>query len=63
MIISKRMRWAGKVARGRSEIYTQFCSENMYRRGFLEDLIKSNVEEIARVGLNWVHLAQDRDQW
>jgi hypothetical protein len=50
--MSRRTRWAGKVAQGRSEIHTQFCSENLYGRGFLENLIKINLEEIARVGLN-----------
>jgi hypothetical protein len=63
MIISRRMRWAGNIARGRSEMRTQFFSENLYGIGFLEDLIKINLEEVTGVGFNWVHLAQDRDQW
>jgi hypothetical protein len=52
-----------QVARDCSEIRTQFCSENLYGRGFLEDLIKINLEEIAGVDVKWVHVAQDRDQW
>jgi hypothetical protein len=27
------------------------------------DNIKKNVSEIGLHGMNWIHLAQDRDQW
>jgi hypothetical protein len=27
------------------------------------DNIDMDLREIVRVGINWIHLAQDRDQW
>jgi hypothetical protein len=32
-------------------------------RGRWEDNIKMDLREIGRGGMDWIHLAQDRDQW
>jgi hypothetical protein len=32
-------------------------------RGIREDNIKMDLREIGGEGVNWIHLAQDRDQW
>jgi hypothetical protein len=71
MIISRRMRWAGHVAR-RAE------TRNAYRilvgkpegetplgrrRRRWVDSIKIDVREIGWDGMEWIELAQDRDQW
>jgi hypothetical protein len=32
-------------------------------RGRREDNISMHVMEIRREGVDWIHLAQDRDQW
>jgi hypothetical protein len=70
-IKSKRMRWAGHVAR-RGE------GRNVYRvlvgkpegkrllgrpRRRWEDGIKMDLREIGWEGVEWIHLAQDRDRW
>jgi hypothetical protein len=68
---SRRMRWAGHVARmgegrnvhrvlvgkpeGRSPL------ERPRRRW--EDGIKMDLGEISWGGVEWIHLAQDRDRW
>jgi hypothetical protein len=68
---SRRMRWAGHVARMREE-------RNAYRvlvgrpegkkplgrpRRRWEDNIKMDLGEIRIDGANWIRLAQDRVQW
>jgi hypothetical protein len=70
-IKSRRMRWAGHVAR-MGEV------RNMYRvlvgkpegkrplerpRRRCEDGIKMDLREIGCGGVEWIHLAQDRDRW
>jgi hypothetical protein len=63
MIKSRRMRWAGHVA-------------GMWRRGMHKgkrplgrprrrwvDNIKMDLREIEWNGMDWIDLAQDRDQW
>jgi hypothetical protein len=66
MIKSRRMRWTGHVALMREK-------RNAYRIlvGKLEgkrplgglDHIKIDLREIGWDGMNWINLAQDRDQW
>jgi hypothetical protein len=71
MIKSRRMRWAGHVARMREK-------RNAYRilvrkpedkrplgrpRRRWVDNIKMDLREIGWDGVDWIHLAQDRDQW
>jgi hypothetical protein len=51
MIKSRRMRWAGHVARIGEK-------RNAYRI-----LVKMDLREIRLDGIYWVDLAQDRDQW
>jgi hypothetical protein len=71
MIKSRRMRWAGNVARMGE-------TRNAYRilvgkpegkrplgrpRCRWVDNIKMDLEEIGWNGMDWIELAQDRDQW
>jgi hypothetical protein len=55
------------VHMGRSDVY-KILLESLKRRDNLEDLgrwednIKMNIMEIWWDGVNWIHLAQDRDQ-
>jgi hypothetical protein len=70
-IKSRRMRWAGHVARMGE-------GRNMYRglmgkperkrrlerpRSRWEDRIKMDLREFGWGGVEWIHLAQDRDRW
>jgi hypothetical protein len=62
VIKSRRMRWAGHVARtGRWEVFTGFWLGRLRRRW--EDNIKLDLSEIGIDGANWIQLAQDRVQW
>jgi hypothetical protein len=71
MIKSRRMRWAGHVAR-------MVAKRNAYRMSVRNpegkrplgrprrrwvDNIKMNFREIEWDGMHWIDLAQDRDQW
>jgi hypothetical protein len=71
MIKSRRMRWAGHVTRMRAK-------RNAYRilvgnpegkrplgrpRRRWVDNIKMDLREIRWDGIDWIDLAQDRDQW
>jgi hypothetical protein len=71
MIKSRRMRWAGYVARMEEK-------RNAYRilvgkpegkrplgrrRRRCEDNIRMGLREIGWGGMDWIDLAQDRDQW
>jgi hypothetical protein len=71
MITSRKMRWAGHVT-GMGETW------NAYRilvekpeekrplgrpRHTWVDNIKMNLREIEWSGMDWIDLAQDRDQW
>jgi hypothetical protein len=71
MIKSRRMRWAGHVARMREK-------RNSYRimvgkpegkstlgrqRRRWMDNIKKDLREIGWDGVDWIDLPQDRDQW
>jgi hypothetical protein len=71
MIKSRRMSWAGHIA-------SMGEKRNAYRilmgkpegkrpqgrpRRMWEDNIKMHLREIGWGGMNWIDLAQDRDQW
>jgi len=56
--------------RGKVEVYTGFWLGNPERRrtfGSLwrrwEDNIKMYLQEVGRVGMDWIDLAQDRVRW
>jgi hypothetical protein len=70
-IKSRRMRWAGYVAcmgEGRN-VYRVFVGKPEGKRPLerprrrWEDGIKMDLEEIGCGGVEWIHLAQDRDCW
>jgi hypothetical protein len=70
-IKSRRMRWAGHVARmgeGRN-VYRVLVGKPEGRRPLgrprrrWEDGIRMDLEEIGWGGVEWIHLAQDRDRW
>jgi hypothetical protein len=49
-------------------MHTKFLSENLKGRDHLEELgIDGNIildlGEIVWEGVNWIHMAQDREQW
>jgi hypothetical protein len=71
MIKSRRMRWAGYVARNEGE---EECIEDIVgkpegkrplgrpRRRWVDN-IKMDLRDIKWDGMDWIDLAQDRDQW
>jgi hypothetical protein len=67
MIKSRRMRWAGHVAR-RGETRTAYRilvgkrPLGRPRRRWMDN-IKMDLREMGWDGVDWVDLAQDRDQW
>jgi hypothetical protein len=70
-IKSRRMRWAGHVARtgeGRN-VYRALVGKPEGKRPLerprrrWEDRIKMDLREIGWGGVEWIHLAQDRDRW
>jgi hypothetical protein len=70
-IKSRRMRWAGHVARmgeGRN-VYRVLMGKPEGKRPLgrprrrWEDGIKMDLEENGWGGVEWIHLAQDRDRW
>jgi hypothetical protein len=71
MIKSRRMRWAIHVARmvEKRDAYTIFVGKPEGKRPLgrprrrWEDNIKIGISEIELGGTDWIHLAQDRDQW
>jgi hypothetical protein len=71
VIKSRRMRWAGHVARmgeGRG-VYRVLVGRPEGKRSLgkprrkWEDNIKMDLREIGIGGANWIRLAQDRVQW
>jgi hypothetical protein len=70
VIHSRRMRWAGHVARTgvRRGAYSVFVERPEERRLLgkgrrrLEDNTKVELKEVRR-GVDWIELAQDRDRW
>jgi hypothetical protein len=70
-IKSRRMRWVGHVARmgeGRN-VYRVLVGKPEGKRPLerprrrWEDGIKMDLGEIGLGGVEWIHLAQDRDRW
>jgi hypothetical protein len=70
-IISRRMRWAGHVAcmgEGRN-VYRVLVGKPEGKRPLerprfrREDGIKMDLRETGWGGVEWIHLAQDRDLW
>jgi hypothetical protein len=67
VIKSRRMRWAGYVARtgkGRG-VYRVLMGKpegKRPRRGW-EDNIKMDLQEAGCEGMDWIELAQDRNRW
>jgi hypothetical protein len=71
VIKTKRMRWAGHVAR-MGEVkgaYNILVGRPEGRRPLgrprrrWEDNIEMDLREIGFVDVDWIHLAQDRDRW
>jgi hypothetical protein len=71
MTISRMMRWAGHVARigAKRNAYRLLLGKPEGKRPLgrfrrrCEDNIKSDHREIACGCMDWIHVAQDRDQW
>jgi hypothetical protein len=71
VIKSRRMTWAGHVARMGQErgTYQILVGRPKGRqplgrpRHRLEDNIKMDLREVGWVGMNWIELAQDTDLW
>jgi len=71
VIKSRRMRWAGHVARmGEMRGNTGFLVGKPERkrpvgrpRPRWEDNIKMDLQEVECGGMDWIDLAQDRDRW
>jgi hypothetical protein len=69
LIKSRRMRWAGHVARmeERRGIYRILVGKREGNRPLgrprrrWEDKIKMELQEVGCVGVDWIELAQDRD--
>jgi len=70
VIKSRRMRWAGHVARNgeRRGVYRVLVGKPEGKRALgrprrrLEDNIKMDLQEVGREGRDWIKLAQDRDR-
>jgi len=71
VIKSRRMRWAGHVARmgERRGVYRVLVGKPVGKRPLgrprrrWEDNIKMNPQEVGCGGMGWMELAQDRDRW
>jgi hypothetical protein len=70
IIKSRRMRWAGHVARmGEKNAYRILVGKQEGKRPLgrprrrWEDNIRRDHREIGWGGMDWIDLAQDRDQW
>ena len=71
VIKSRRMRWAGHVARmgERRGVYRILVGKPEGKRPLgrhrriWEDNIKMDVQEVGCGGMDWIHLAQDGDRW
>jgi hypothetical protein len=71
VIKSRRMRWAGHVARMEEErgVYRILIGRSEGKRPLgrprrrWENNIKMDLREIVIDGANWIQLAQDRVQW
>jgi hypothetical protein len=71
VIKSRRLRWAGHVARmgERRGAYRALVGKLEGRRPLgrptrrWEDNIKIDLREVGWGGMDWINLAQDRDRW
>ena len=71
VIKSRRMRWAGQVARmgERREVCRVLVGKPGRKRPLgtprcrWEDNIKNDLQEVGCGGMEWIELAQDRDRW
>jgi hypothetical protein len=71
VIKARRMRWAGHVVRmGEVRVAYNILVGRPEGRRLLgrprrrwEDNIKMDLREIGFAGVNWIHMAQDRDRW
>jgi len=71
MIKSRRMRWAGHVARmgERKGVYRILVGKPEGKRPLgrprlrWKDNIKMDLQEVDCGGMDWIDLAQDRDRW
>jgi hypothetical protein len=71
MIKSRRMRWAGHVARmgEKRNAYRILVGKPEGKRPLVRprrrwvENIKMDLREAGWDGMNWIDLAQDRDQW
>jgi len=41
----------------------KFCLDNLRGRDHSKDLVIDGRKEVEYKGVDWIHLAQDRDQW
>jgi len=71
VIKSRRMRWAGHVARmgEKRGVYSVLVRKSEVKRPLgrprrrWEDNIKMEIQEVSCGGMDWFELAQDRDRW
>jgi len=71
VIKSRRIRWAGHVARmgERSGVYRVIVGKSEGKRPLgrprrrWEDNIRMDLQEVGCGGMDWIELAQDRDRW
>jgi len=71
VIKSRRMRWAGHVARIGEEtgVYRVLVGKPEGRRPLgrpryrWEDDIKMDLQEVGCGGMDWIEMAQDREKW
>jgi hypothetical protein len=71
IIMSRRMRWAGHVARmgAKRNAYRILVGKPEGKRPLRrprcrwEDNIRKDLRETGWGGIDWIALAQDRDQW
>jgi hypothetical protein len=71
VIKSRKMRWAGQVARmdERRGVYRVLMGKPEGKRPLgrvrrkLEDNIKMDLQELDVGGMDWIELAQDSDRW